>query len=365
MDQSSSRSPVRGALPESYDREFLSLEPVVRAAPRRENASAAALWLDRYEKTRVMNSQRTMSIEEQLNLACAREPRRFQSRLHKVLNSGPAARSDAEESERQRWILTGGELLRNTSTPTEQLISQDPEKLKVLGAGRRVSTLRSQIRTIRKFLSWLTASHGVVFPTLTEHCSGFLEVGASEPCTRTAIKEAHRSMVFLELTAGVEEQERVTGTSIYKTIFDEISISTSPGRSARQAPTMFLLMLKALEMLVVDTKALPFISVYSWWILLPNWGTLRFSDHRGLRPQDIKIMSNTLDATLSRSKTTGRCQRCQQSSGTCRKLLLCFEAIVDLDWLESTAKYSSFCSRLSSAYADRQLYELQATGIAI
>ena len=291
-----------GSLPEGYDREFLSLEPTARAASRRENVRAiavdsvsAAPWLDLYEKTSVMNLRRTTSTEEQFILVCAREPRRFQSRLQRVLYSGPTARSDAEESERQRWILTLAELLRNTS----------PEKRKVLGAGRTVSTLKSRIRTIRKYLSWLTACHCVLFPTKTGHCSGFLEVRASEPCTRRAIKEAHRSMVFLELTAGIEEQERVTGTSKDKTIFDEILVSTSPGRSGRQAPRMFVSMLKALEILAVETKALPFIRIYSWWILLQNWSALRLSDHRGLRPQDIKITNNTLDAILSRSKTTG------------------------------------------------------------
>ena len=46
-----------GALSEGYDREFLSLEPIVRPASRRENAKAlkidnvsAALWLESYEK---------------------------------------------------------------------------------------------------------------------------------------------------------------------------------------------------------------------------------------------------------------------------------------------------------------------------
>ena len=80
-------------------------------------------------------------------------------------------------------------------------------------------------------------------------------------------------MILHELTAGIEEHERV----------DEILISISPGRSTRQAPRMFVSMLKALEILVVDPKALPLIRIYSWWILLQNWSTLRFSDHRGLR----------------------------------------------------------------------------------
>ena len=55
---------------------------------------------------------------------------------------------------------------------------------------------------------------------------------------------------------------------------------------------------------MVDSNVLPFIRVHSWWVLLPNWGTCVFSDHRGLRPGDVKIKDNTLDALLTRSKTT-------------------------------------------------------------
>ena len=46
-----------GALPTGYDREFMSLEPVVKAVARREHEKAntitnvtAALWLDKFEE---------------------------------------------------------------------------------------------------------------------------------------------------------------------------------------------------------------------------------------------------------------------------------------------------------------------------
>ena len=89
-----------------------------------------------------------------------------------------------------------------------QLIQRDPEKLKVLGTSRRAATLRSRIRTIRKYLSLLTTSYGIQFPDKPEHCSGYLEGKVSVPCTRRALKEAHRAMGFLELSAGVEEREK-------------------------------------------------------------------------------------------------------------------------------------------------------------
>ena len=106
---------------------------------------------------------------------------------------GPSARSDAEESERQRWVLTLGELLRHTSTPMGNFIL---------------------------------------------------------------------SLSFLEQSAGVEETNRVTCTAIYKTIFEELLVSTSPGRPLRQAPRMYVSMLKSLELMVVDSDVLSFIRVY-------------------------------------------------------------------------------------------------------
>ena len=149
---------------------------MVDAASRRDNDKAiqitntsAAIWRDNYEKSKAFDLQRTRSVEEQFVLACAREPRRFQSRLQKILWTGPSARNDAEESERERWTLTLEELLRCTSTPMGQLIQRDPEKLKVLRACRRASTFRSRIRTIRKYLSWLTTSSGTLYPDKPEH----------------------------------------------------------------------------------------------------------------------------------------------------------------------------------------------------
>ena len=81
-----------GALPTRYGRELMSLEPIVKAAARRENDKAititnftAALWLDKFEKEKTDLQKHTKTTEEQIILACAKEPRRFQSRLQKIL----------------------------------------------------------------------------------------------------------------------------------------------------------------------------------------------------------------------------------------------------------------------------------------
>ena len=105
---------------------------------------------------------------------------------------------------------------------------------------------------------------GIVFPKRLEHCSVYLKTKASEPCTRRALKEAHRAMSVLEQAASVEDASRVASTAICKTIFEELLVSTSPGRPLRQVPRMYVSMLKSLELMVVDSNVLLSIRVYSW-----------------------------------------------------------------------------------------------------
>ena len=45
--------------------------------------------------------------------------------------------------------------------------------------------------------------------------------------------------------------------------------------------------------------------MYAWWVLIQNWGTLRFSDHRGIDPSSVVITKAGFSAILSRSKTIG------------------------------------------------------------
>ena len=37
-----------------------------------------------------------------------------------------------------------------------------------------------------------------------------------------------------------------------------------------------------------------YMRMYGWWVLLQSWGTMRFSDHRGLSPADISFADGSL-----------------------------------------------------------------------
>ena len=65
---------------------------------------------------------------------------------------GPAARKDAESTERGRWVALLADLLRSTNTPMGRLQRENPSTVQLLGAGGRAGTLKSRVRTIQKFM---------------------------------------------------------------------------------------------------------------------------------------------------------------------------------------------------------------------
>ena len=59
----------------------------------------------------------------------------------------------------------------------------------------------------------------------------------------------------------------------------------------------------------MDVTSPMYLRVYSWWMLLQNWATLRFSDHRGLNPSEVVFREGSFharQARLTRSKTIGQ-----------------------------------------------------------
>ena len=92
---------------------------------------------------------------------------------------------------------------------------------------------------------------------------------------------------------------------MYEVVFRELLSQASPGKPSKQAPRMHASMLQGLEGLVCDKRALPYVRLYGWWLLVQNWCTLRFSDHRGVHPSDVQFSAAGLTAVLTRSKTVG------------------------------------------------------------
>ena len=176
----------------------------------------------------------------------------------------------------------------------------------------------------------------------------------SEPCTRGGLKSTHQALVFMEDIAAVEV--KLTQSPLYSTIYKELLSSTLAGGSQRQAPRYLTVMVQALEDAVIDETVRPYFRIYAWWLLLQCWATLRFSDHRGLIPDEsFEVKGNTLNTRLLRSKTLG-----SDKTVTSRSVVVsqvCF--VKRSDWLSCGWAPSEASCRLPTglplAYACKQL----------
>ena len=178
----------------------------------------------------------------------------------------------------------------------ETLLQARRGDIAVLGAGRRAGTIRCRVRNIQHFLAWLAINYGITYPTGQAHLTEFLQVRLSEPCNRGSLKISHESFVFLDVVSGIEAQHRLTNS------LDLLS-QALPGKITKQAPRMFTAMLKSLEQMIISSNSPLYFRIYVWWICVQTWATLRFDDHRGLNPKDIKVDSSSFTALLTRSKT--------------------------------------------------------------
>ena len=77
---------------------------------------------------------------------------------------------------------------------------------------------------------------------------------------------------------------------------------------------MYTSMLGALEQKVDDSKTLPYLIIYGWWLLVQNCATRRFSDLRRMRPQDVKVSVNVFTTILTGLNTQGADKRTQSPS---------------------------------------------------
>ena len=235
-----------------------------------------------------------------------RVPKTFKSRLQRALYDTPTARQEAEEAERPFWLQVLALLVERSPTPMGNLLARQPgSRLALLGAGRREATLRNRVRLLRNYFSWLAATHEVSYPTSLEHFVGFLRARASEPANRGALRNVNRTFTFLHEVTGTEQVNRLTATHLYDAVYREILASCELGRPVKQ-PLRFLVGLLALVEDFVTTVSNPAnMRMYGWWVLLQSWGTMRFSDHRGLSPADISFTDGSL-IDLSSARVSAR-----------------------------------------------------------
>ena len=175
-----------GAVPAGFLTEFLKLEgPARRAAQRAQqkytaiSEATAEMELVRAKKTQLVKSDAERTMADQLLMLADWKPRRFRTKWQKLAYEGPTARRDAEQDLRSKYVRILAELLRFTDTPIKKLLREEPKNAELIGAGRRASTVRSRVRILQKFWSWLAASYGLNFPSNRKQLTEYMQIRLS------------------------------------------------------------------------------------------------------------------------------------------------------------------------------------------
>ena len=298
-----------GALPPPFEEEFCSLEvPVILAAAREDKKIStntkmqATTWLQERHKQKMREAKLEKTAADQFFLAADKAPRRYRAKFQRGLYAGPNARKEAE-TERTKWIEVLAVTLSRTATPmgVACFASQQYAVLR-----RRQSCFNPQVPCPRsqRFLDWLALTNSKGFSTALEDSTGYLQARQSEPCTRGA-RDVHTKPWCSWRRFRVSPAKHTSPPlQSYLIVQKELLASSLPGRLSKQAPWMLISMLPALEQLTVDDRTLPSFMIYSWWVLVQSWGTLRFIDHRGLKPATSPSGRNPWSRG-SLSRTTG------------------------------------------------------------
>ena len=106
----------------------------------------SAVWVHRREEKLNSVTRLKKLSEDHFLLAAQTRPTRFRAKWQQSYYDGPTARQDAEEALRSKWVETLASLLRGTSTPMGDLLNKGADNLKLLGGGRRATTLRARGR---------------------------------------------------------------------------------------------------------------------------------------------------------------------------------------------------------------------------
>ena len=224
--------------------------------------------------------------------------------------AGPAARADAEQLERSRWKEALVGLIREAGGPiveATRCAAAPDAALAAAAGGRRARTLAKRIGAWRRVRAWCMDLYSAPFPRTVMHLVEYLQARADEPCGLSVLEGVAAGFTFMEDCCGFARGRRLVDDPLFAAYYKELAAGYSGAGAGplRQAPRYPLAIVLALEREVVDEGVATCYRCHAWWHLLSLWASLRFDDHRGLRPGDAHLTIRGLEAVLCRTKTTG------------------------------------------------------------
>ena len=228
--------------------------------------------------------------------------------------AGDAPRASKEAADRAKWVLRAAAFAVEAELPVISLM-QAPGDIaavaKVIGQGRRARTIYRRITDWKKVRAFLAAAHGTTWPQCPADFLDYLMTRAEEPCHPIRPLGALSALTFLERGGGVNTEHQIGQNLMVRGAVEEMALNISGHDAApiRKAPRYALALVLAWEAEVADQAKKRYTRLYTWWMLLKLWGSLRFDDQRGIDPKQMRLGSQGLVAKLTRTKTTGSSKR--------------------------------------------------------
>ena len=136
---------------------------------------------------------------------------------------------------------------------------------------------------------------------------GYISLRMEEPCGKSVPSSLFKALVFLETSAEVPPDRRISGSMALQHFLMEIERSDVwQPKTKTKAARWTVEMVLALEHIVMDKDKEKFKRVMAWYKLIKLWGALRSHDTEAIPPSTIKYEeSHGLEAQIMRTKTTG------------------------------------------------------------
>ena len=222
-------------------------------------------------------------------------------------------RKEVEERERDRWIAHLVDFLEQA-----QLIEKGkrgPEGLKYyakrFAMGRRAPTIRQHVLHGRHLMVYMQNVYSAPWLRHEGDLIAYIALRMEEPCGRTIPGSYFKAVAFLEMSAELPEDRKVTGSASLHHFLLEVERGdhwkAKPTVKAARLPVEAI---RALEMGVMDRTIAPYKRVFSWFKLIKLWAALRCHDAEGIPPASISFDADLgFEADITRSKTTGAGRR--------------------------------------------------------
>ena len=215
-----------------------------------------------------------------------------------------------QQEERKRLLLEVTELIMSLKFPLSHQLqgSSVPDTLiSRLAGGKRLSTIKKHVRTIRLLVRW---SNAVLQRSLPYDWTGYalyLEDLAKEPCGPSVPRSILKAVDFLEMVGGVKESIRIGRDSNLVQIANDITIELKSGntRGKKKSPPQAFAALVSSEVAIMDSTAPVYTRLFHWTKLIKHWAALRWDDTMHTPPRLARMTVEGLTLVVTQTKTTG------------------------------------------------------------